>query len=69
MEPLNRPRAIIEFCLAPLRLNADAEASKEVHRRLEHVIRTFQLKLPQPVSVDFSTMPLLVINEAAHGYD
>jgi hypothetical protein len=69
MEPLNRPRAIIDFCLAPLRLDMSSEASKEVHRRLEHVIKTYQMRLPQPVSVDFSTMPLLVINEAAHGYD
>jgi hypothetical protein len=69
METLNRPQAIIDFCLAPLRLNPQAEATQEVYRRLEHVIKTFQLKIPQPVSVDFSNMPPIVINEAAHGYE
>ncbi len=68
-QPMNRPTAIIEFCLAPLGLNPDAEAMQEVHRRLEHVIKTYQARLAQPVAVDFSTMPLLVINEAAHGYE
>lgn len=69
MEPMNRPDAIIDFCLAPLALDAGTEAEREVRRRLEHVIRTFQRKLAQPVSVDFSQMPLQVINEAAHGYE
>jgi len=69
MDALNRPQAIIDFCLAPLALNPDAEATREVHRRLEHVIKTFQAKVPQPVTVDFSKMPSLVINEAAHGYE
>ena len=69
MEPMTRPQAIIDFCLAPLALDADSEAEREVRRRLEHVIKTFQRKQAQPVSVDFSSMPSQVINEAAHGYE
>jgi len=69
MEPLNRPQAIIDFCLAPLNLEPSAEGMVEVRRRLEHVIKTFQLKTAKPVSVDFSSMPSQVINEAAHGYE
>jgi hypothetical protein len=40
-----------------------------VRRRLEHVIKTFQSKAARPLSVDFSSMPSQVINEAAHGYE
>jgi len=69
MEPLNNPTAIIDFCLAPLNLAAGTEAEREVRRRLEHVIKTFRAKAAQPVSVDFSSMPSQVINEAAHGYE
>jgi len=69
MEPLNRPQAIIEFCLAPLNLDAGADGVAETRRRLEHVIKTFQAKAANPVSVDFSAMPSQVINEAAHGYE
>jgi hypothetical protein len=69
METLSRPQAIIEFCLAPLKLDPRSEAAQEVTRRMEHVIKTFQAKITQPVSVDFSKMPSLVINEAAHGYE
>ncbi|WP_374513830.1 hypothetical protein [Brevundimonas sp.] len=69
MEPMTRSQAIIDFCLAPLALDAGTEAEREVRRRLEHVIRTFQRKLAQPVAVDFSSMPSQVINEAAHGYE
>jgi len=69
MEPLNRPQAIIDFCLAPLELDGKGDAEREVRRRLEHVIKTFQLKAAKPVSVDFSSMPSQVINEAAHGYE
>jgi len=69
MENLSRPQAIIEFCLAPLKLDPRSEAAQEVSRRLEHVIKTFQARITQPVSVDFSKMPSLVINEAAHGYE
>ena len=69
MQPLNNASSIIDYCLAPLSLDTDTEAKREVRRRLEHVIRTFQTKVAQPVSVDFSTMPSQVINEAAHGYD
>lgn len=69
METLSRPQAIIEFCLAPLKLDPRSEAAQEVTRRLEHVIKTFQARITQPVSVDFSKMPSLVINEAAHGYE
>ena len=69
MEPLSRPQAIIDFCLAPLALDGATEAEREVRRRLEHVIKTFQSKTARPLSVDFSSMPSQVINEAAHGYE
>ncbi len=71
MEPLSRPQAIIDFCLAPLQLDAGSESEQEVRRRLEHVIKTFQAKAATaaPLSVDFSKMPSQVINEAAHGYE
>ena len=69
MEPLTRTEAIIDFCLAPLNLDTGTEAEREVRRRLEHVIKTFRAKAAQPVSVDFSSMPSQVINEAAHGYE
>jgi hypothetical protein len=69
MEPMSRPQAIIDFCLAPLALDAGTEAEREVRRRLEHVIKTFQQRASRPVAVDFSSMPSQVINEAAHGYE
>jgi hypothetical protein len=69
MEPLTRPQAIIDFCLAPLNLRPGSEGETETRRRLEHVLRTLQGKLARPVAVDFSTMPSQVINEAAHGYE
>lgn len=69
MEPLTRPQAIIDFCLAPLNLRPGAEGETEVRRRLEHVIKTLQVKSARSISVDFSTMPSQVINEAAHGYE
>ena len=69
MEPLNNPTAIIDFCLAPLNLDSQTEAEREVRRRLEHVLKTFRAKSVQPVAVDFSEMPSQVINEAAHGYE
>jgi hypothetical protein len=69
MDRLTRPDAIIDFCLAPLALDAGTEAEREVRRRLTHVITTFQKKAAQPVAVDFSDMPSQVINEAAHGYE
>ncbi|MGV9005308.1 MAG: hypothetical protein ACOH1H_01080 [Brevundimonas sp.] len=69
MEPLERPKAIIDFCLAPLDLDPQSEASREVRRRLEHVIKTFQAKAAKPIAIDFSSMPSQVINEAAHGYE
>jgi hypothetical protein len=69
MEPISRPQAIIDFCLAPLNFDGSTEAEREVRRRLEHVVKTFQAKVAQPVSVDFSRMPSQVINEAAHGYE
>ena len=67
MEPLTRPRAIIEYCLAPLNLDPGAASTIETQRRLEHAIKTFQLKAAQPVAVDFSTLRSQVINEAAFG--
>ena len=69
MQPLASPQAIIDFCLAPLNLDTGTEAEREVRRRLEHVIKTFQLRTARPVAVDFSSMPSQVINEAAHGYE
>lgn len=69
MEPLSRPQAIIDYCLAPLGLYGAGEGEKEARRRLEHVIKTFQSKVSRPLSVDFSSMPSQVINEAAHGYE
>lgn len=69
MTTYTSPRTIIDFCLAPLDLDSSAEASQEVRRRLEHVIKTFQAKATKPLSVDFSSMPSQVINEAAHGYE
>ena len=69
MEPMSRPQAIIDFCLEPLKLDATSEAGREVRRRLEHVIKTFQQRAARPVAVDFSSMPSQVINEAAHGYE
>ncbi|MDY6924823.1 MAG: hypothetical protein SWI22_12810 [Pseudomonadota bacterium] len=69
MQPIDNPTAIIDFCLAPLNLDTGSEAEREVRRRLEHVIKTFRAKAPQPVAVDFSSMPSQVINEAAHGYE
>ena len=69
MTTYTSPRSIIDFCLAPLELDAGAENTQEVRRRLEHVIKTFQAKATKPLSVDFSAMPSQVINEAAHGYE
>ncbi len=69
MQPLSNPTAIIDFCLAPLNLTDRTEAEREVRRRLEHVIKTFRVQAARPVSVDFSSMPSQVINEAAHGYE
>ena len=69
MTTYTSPRTIIDYCLAPLELDASAENTQEVRRRLEHVIKTFQAKVTKPLSVDFSSMPSQVINEAAHGYE
>ena len=51
MEALSRPQAIIDFCLAPLELDAASGPTIEVRRRLEHVIKTFQAKAARPLSV------------------
>ncbi len=70
MSKLDRPREIIEFCLKPLNLSPASEEYKETYRRLEHVIKTFQLAAKsEPVAVDFSEMKTITINEAAHGDD
>lgn len=69
MQPLSSSQAIIDFCLAPLALDTGSEAEREVRRRLEHVLKTFQQRAARPVAVDFSSMPSQVINEAAHGYE
>jgi len=69
----SRPREIIDYCLKPLACDHEAEAYQETYRRLEHVIKTYQLIIMRdnkPVTVDFSAMPApLTINEAAHGMD
>ena len=67
MQPISHPREIIDYCLAPLELDPRSETSVEVRRRLEHAIKTYQKMAARPVAVDFSAMPLQVINEAAHG--
>ena len=72
MDKFDRPREIIEFCLKPLNLDASTDAYKDTYRRLEHVIKTYQLmiiKEKMPVVVDFSKMKTITINESAHGDD
>lgn len=72
MTKLDRPREIIEFCLQPLGLSNTTDEYKEAYRRLEHVIKTFQLmavREKMPTAVDFSNMRTITINEAAHGDD
>ena len=69
MEPLTRPLAIIDYCLAPLGLDPASSETVEVRRRLEHAIKAFQSMASRPVAVDFSTMRSQVINEAAHGHE
>ncbi len=72
MSTFDRPRQIIEFCLKPLGMDPASPAYVETSRRLEHVIRTLQTAGGAgggPVPVDFSKMPTLTINEAAHGDD
>lgn len=71
-ETFQRPREIIEYCLKPLGLAKEDETYQEVYRRLEHVIRTYQvqmIKAKAPVEVDFSQMRTITINEDAHGHD
>ena len=67
MQPLTRPSAIIDYCLAPLQLDPESEAAIEVRRRLEHAIKAFQSMAARPVAVDFSTLRSQVIDETAHG--
>ena len=67
MTEIRSADAIIDFCLAPLSLDGGGAAEREVRRRMAHVIKTYQARIPQPVAVDFNAMPPLVINEAAHG--
>ena len=72
MSTFDRPRQIIEFCLKPLELDPQSVGYREAFRRMEHVIKTLQLAAgpaDRPVAVDFSRMPTLTINEAAHGDD
>jgi hypothetical protein len=70
MSKLDRPREIIEFCLKPLGISEKTPEYKETYRRLEHVIKTFQLAAVReklPVAVDFSSMKTITIDERAHG--
>jgi hypothetical protein len=69
MEKLSNPRAIIDYCLAPLELSPSNEAGQEVRKRLEHAIKAFQRAAARPVEVDFSEMRSQVINEAAFGHE
>ncbi len=72
MSSFDRPRQIIDYCLKPLAIDERSDAYKETFRRLEHVIKTFQLAAgpgKQPVAVDFSDMRTLTINEEAHGHE
>jgi hypothetical protein len=72
MSTFERPKEIINYCLAPLKLDATAEEYKETYRRLEHVVKTLQLaasRARQPIAVDFSQMRTLTINEEAHGHE
>ncbi|MGZ8364116.1 MAG: hypothetical protein ACXW3D_09310 [Caulobacteraceae bacterium] len=69
MQPISDPGEIIDYCLAPLNLGPSDEAGLEVRRRLRHAIDAYRKTAARPVAVDFSTMPLQVINEAAHGYE
>ena len=71
MTTYERPRQIIEYCLTPLNLDENSPAAQETTRRLLHVIRTLQLAIGPSgrTTVDFSKMPAIVINEAAHGDD
>jgi hypothetical protein len=72
MSTFDRPRQIIDYCLKPLNLDTSTEAYRETFLRLEHVIKTFQLaaaRADKPIAVDFSKMPTITINEAAHGHD
>jgi hypothetical protein len=71
-DKMNRPKEIIEFCLKPLALDKKSDAYEAAYARLEHVIKTYQsqiLKAKQSVTVDFSQMKTITINEDAHGND
>jgi len=71
-DKMNRPKEIIEFCLKPLSLDTSSDAYEAAFARLEHVIKTYQsqiLKAKQSVTVDFSQMKTITINEDAHGHD
>ena len=71
-QTLDRPKEIIDYCLKPLNLPKDDAGYQEVFRRLEHVIRTYQVQMVKakaPVAVDFSAMKTITLNEDAHGQD
>ena len=70
MTTFDRPKEIINYCLAPLKLDEGSDAFKESFRRMEHVVKTLQLaagKAGQSVAVDFSQMRTLTIDEESHG--
>ncbi len=72
MSTFERPKEIINYCLAPLKLDESSEPFKEAYRRMEHVVKTLQLaagNAKQPIAVDFSAMRTLTINEEAHGHE
>lgn len=71
-EKMTRPKEIIDFCLKPLNLDVKSTGYELAYARLEHVIKTYQkeiLREKKPVTVDFSQMRTITINEDAHGHD
>jgi hypothetical protein len=72
MSKLARPREIIDYCMKPLAGMAQTEEYKEAYRRLEHAIKTLQtaaLKANAPITVDFSELRTITLNEEAHGHE
>jgi hypothetical protein len=64
------PRELIESCLKPLGLNEHSPATQETVRRL---IDAFTSTKPDNGAdtrpLEGARAPVIVINEAAHGYD
>jgi hypothetical protein len=69
MDPISDPRAIVDYCLAPLNLSGSDAGGQEARRRMLHAIDAYRKIAARPVAVDFSTMRSQVIDEAAHGFE